>query len=136
MQDKQPLMDEMSERHALTLMPGEGLVGLSVFQIDQPHQYTLTNLATLATKDIRLESGICGSAIFRGTAGRDLAIFTQWMDQRAYDQAPQTLLSKRGSSTLSMSFPSGPGNVRLSSISLHALFPSCVRSRDISPPIC
>lgn len=92
MQDKQPLMDEMSERHALRLSPGEGLVGLSVFQIDQPHQSTLTNLATLATKDIRGESGICGSAIFRGTAGRDLAIFTQWMDQGAYDQAPQTLL--------------------------------------------
>ena len=93
MQDKPPLMDKMRERHhALTLTPGEGLVGLSVFQIDHPHQSTLTTLATLATKDIRLESGICGSAIFRGTAGRDLAIFTQWMDQRAYDQATQTLL--------------------------------------------
>lgn len=92
MQNKQPLRDEMSQRHALTLTPGEGLVGLSVFQIDQPHQSTLTNLATLATKDIRLESGIYGSAIFRGAAGRDLAIFTQWMGKSAYDQAPQTLL--------------------------------------------
>ena len=92
MQDKQPLMDEMSERHALTLTPGEGLVGLSVFQIDHPHQSTLTHLATLATKDIRGESGVTGSAIFCGTAGRDLAIFTQWMGKPTYDQAPQTLL--------------------------------------------
>jgi hypothetical protein len=93
MQDKQPLMDKMRERHhALTLMPGEGFVGLSVFQIDHPHQSSLTNLATLATKDLRVERGVTGSAIFRGTAGREVAIFTQWMGMPAYEQAPPTLL--------------------------------------------
>lgn len=92
MQNTLPLMDDTRERHALHLIPGDQLVGLSIFQIDPPHQSTLTTLATLATNDIRGESGITGSAIFRGMAGRDLTIFTQWMSKSAYDQAPQTLL--------------------------------------------
>jgi hypothetical protein len=45
MQDKQPLMDEMSERHALTLTPGDELMSLSVYQIDKEHQTTLIQTA-------------------------------------------------------------------------------------------
>src|SRR5258706_12496384 len=38
MQDERPSTDETSERQALTLAPGYGLMGLSVYQIDQPHR--------------------------------------------------------------------------------------------------
>ena len=83
---------EERNSNALTLVPGDLLTGLSVFQIDQPHQQILAHLAVVAAREAGSEKGIYSSAIFRGTGGGDLAIFTQWMNRRAYDQAPQTLL--------------------------------------------
>jgi hypothetical protein len=76
----------------LTLTPGDLLTGLSIFQIDQPHQQTLAHLAVVTARDGGSEEGIRSSVIFRGIGGNDVAIFTQWMNRGAYDQAPQTLM--------------------------------------------
>jgi quinol monooxygenase YgiN len=77
-----------SESHALTLVPGDLLTGLSVFQIDRPHQDILVQLAEATAR----QAGMQGSAIFRAIGKGDVAVFTQWMDQSAYDQAEPTLL--------------------------------------------
>ncbi len=91
-------LPEERDRNTLTLTPSNMLTGLSVFQIDQPHQQTLA-YGALATAREAGEAGEAGSkeglrsnAIFRGTGGRDVAIFTQWMSREAYEQAPQTLM--------------------------------------------
>jgi heme-degrading monooxygenase HmoA len=86
--------DLLEERgnSTLTLTPGDRLSGLSVFQIDQPHQQTLAHGAIATAREGGSEEGIRSSVIFRGTGGSDVAIFTQWMNRGAYDQAPQTLM--------------------------------------------
>lgn len=86
--------DELVEkdRNALTLAPGDLLTGLSVFQIDQPHQQTLAHLAIAQAREIGSDPGLRSSAIFRATSGSDVAVFTQWTDRSTYDQAAQTLL--------------------------------------------
>src|SRR2546429_8971328 len=66
--------------HALTLAPGERLSGLSVFQIDQPHQHTLVQLAEATAKQARADAGIQGCAIFRAIGKGDVAVFTQWLN--------------------------------------------------------
>ena len=81
-------LPEERDRNTLTLTPSKRLSGLSVLQIDQPHQQTLVHAAIATAR----EGGIRSSAVFRGTGGRDVAIFTQWMNREAYDQAPQTLM--------------------------------------------
>jgi quinol monooxygenase YgiN len=78
--------------HALTLAPGERLSGLNVFQIDQPHQHTLVQLAEATARQARADAGIHGCAIFRAIGQGDVAVFTQWLNQSAYDQAEPTLL--------------------------------------------
>lgn len=83
---------EKRNNNALTLVPSDLLTGLSVFQIDQPHQQTLANLAVATAREAGSERGISSSAIFRGTSGGDVAVFTQWLNRQAYDQAPQMLL--------------------------------------------
>jgi hypothetical protein len=83
---------EERDNSRLTLVPGDLLTGLSVFQIDQHHQQTLVHGAVTATREAGSEQSTRSSAIFRGTAGGDVAVFTQWLNRRAYDQAPQTLL--------------------------------------------
>ncbi len=85
-------LPEERDRNTLTLTPGDLLTGLSVFQIDQPHQQTLAQLAVATVREVGSEEGIRSSVIFRGTGGSDVAIFTQWMNREAYDQAPQTLM--------------------------------------------
>jgi heme-degrading monooxygenase HmoA len=85
-------LPEERDNNTLTLTPGNLLTGLSVFQIDQPHQQTLIHGAMASAREVGSEEGIQSSAIFRGTGGSDVAIFTQWMNRRAYDQAPQMLL--------------------------------------------
>jgi hypothetical protein len=44
--------------HALTLAPGDQLTGLSVFQIDQPHQHTLLQLAGATARQTRVNASI------------------------------------------------------------------------------
>ena len=78
--------------HALTLAPGERLWGLSVFQIDQPHQHTLVQLAEATARQASAEPGMHGCAIFRAIGKGDVAVVTQWLNQSAYDQAEPTLL--------------------------------------------
>jgi hypothetical protein len=85
-------LPEERDRNTLTLTPGNLLTGLSVFQIDQPHQHTLAQGAIATAREAGSEEGRRSSAIFGGIAGRDVAIFTQWVSREAYDQAPQTLV--------------------------------------------
>lgn len=92
MQDKRPSTDETSERHVLTLAPGNGLVGLSVYQIDQPHQATLIQTAEVTARHASTDAGMPGCAIFRAIGKGDVAVFTQWLDQRSYEQTEPTLL--------------------------------------------
>lgn len=92
MQDERPSKDETSERHALTLTPGHGLMGLSVYQIDQPHQATLVQTAEATARHARTDTGMQGCAIFRAIGKGDVAVFTQWLDQRSYEQTEPTLL--------------------------------------------
>lgn len=92
MQDETPSTGEKSERHALTLAPGNRLTGLSVYQIDQPHQATLVQTAQATTRHAKTDAGMHGCAIFRAIGKGDVAVLTQWMDQSAYDQAEPTLL--------------------------------------------
>jgi len=89
-----PMRDAGEERksHALTLTPGDQLMGLSVFQIDQPHQQTPVQLAETIAKKGGPEEGIRSCAIFRSMNTGDVAVLTQWVDRSVYDQAPQTLL--------------------------------------------
>src|SRR5262245_15100347 len=86
--------DRSEERlsHALTLAPGDQLTGLSVFQIDQPHQRTLVQLAEATARQGKANAGIQGSAIFRALGKGDVAVLTQWLNQEAYTQAETTLL--------------------------------------------
>lgn len=86
--------DEPEERASdrLTLTPGDLLTGLSVFQIDQPHQHTLADLAVTTAREVGSEEGIGSSAIFLATSGGDVAVFTQWLNRSAYEQAEPTLL--------------------------------------------
>ena len=77
---------------ALTLAPGERLSGLSVFEIDQPHQHTLVQLAEATARQARADAGIHGCAVLRAIGTGDVAVFTQWLNQSAYDQAEPTLL--------------------------------------------
>src|SRR5947209_19219456 len=86
------MSESKSNGNVLTLVPGNLLTGLSVFQIDQPHQQILADLAVAAAREGGETRGMCSSAIFRGTGGGNLAIFTQWRNREAYEQAPQTLL--------------------------------------------
>jgi heme-degrading monooxygenase HmoA len=92
MQDERPLMGEMSERHALTLAPGQGLVGLSVYQIDQAHQATLIQTAEATARHAERDASMQGCAVFRAIGKGDVAVFTQWLNQRAYEQTEPTLL--------------------------------------------
>jgi len=85
-------LPEERDRNTLTLTPGNLLTGLSIFQIDQPHQQTLAYGALATAREERPEEGRRSSAVFRGTGGRDVALFTQWMSLQAYEQAPQTLM--------------------------------------------
>lgn len=91
MRDEIRLTDEKSKSHTLTLAPGNVLTGLSVFQIDQPHQHTLVQLAEATARQTRSDVGIQGSAIFRAIGKGDVAVFTQWLNQSSYDQAEPTL---------------------------------------------
>lgn len=76
----------------LTLTPGDQLMGLSVYQIDQPHQQTLVQLAAATSSRVDPEGGIQGSAIFSGMNKGDVAVLTHWANRSLYDQAAQTLL--------------------------------------------
>ncbi len=84
---------EQRDSNILALISGDLLTGLSVFQIDTSHQQTLLQVAAATAREAGAARGIRGSAIFRGTGGGDVAIFTQWMNRRDYDQARQTLLT-------------------------------------------
>ena len=92
MQDERPSTDETSKRHALTLAPGHGLMGLSVYQIDQPHQATLVQTAEATVRHAKTDAGMQGCAIFRAIGKGDVAVLTQWLDQRSYEQTEPTLL--------------------------------------------
>jgi heme-degrading monooxygenase HmoA len=92
MQDEIPSTGEKSERHALTLAPGNVLTGLSVFQVDQPHQTTLVQTAEATARHARTDAGMQGCAIFRAIGKGDVAVFTQWLNQSSYDQTEPTLL--------------------------------------------
>ncbi len=92
MQDEIPATGEKSERHALTLAPGNVLTGLSVYQIDQPHQTTLVQTAEATAKLARTDAGMQGCAIFRAIDKGDVAVFTQWLNQSSYEQTEPTLL--------------------------------------------
>src|SRR5437588_59890 len=92
MQDEIPSTSEKSERYALTLAPGNVLAGLSVFQVDQPHQTTLVQTAEVTARHARTDAGMQGSAIFRAIGKGDVAVFTQWLNQSSYDQTEPTLL--------------------------------------------
>lgn len=92
MQDEIPSTSEKSERDALPLAPGNGLTGLSVFQVDQPHQATLVHTAEATARHARTDADMRGSAIFRAIGKGDVAVLTQWLNQLSYDQAEPTLL--------------------------------------------
>src|SRR5215472_6161514 len=92
MQDDIPSTGEKSERHPLTLAPGNGLTGLSVFQVDQPHQATLVQTAEATARHARTNVGMQGCAIFRAIGKGDVAVFTQWLNHSSYDQTEPTLL--------------------------------------------
>jgi heme-degrading monooxygenase HmoA len=89
MQDEIP---STSERDVLTLAPGNGLTGLSVYQVDQPHQTTLVQTAEATARHARTDAGMQGCAIFRAIGNGDVAVFTQWLNQSSYDQTEPTLL--------------------------------------------
>ncbi|WP_165423365.1 antibiotic biosynthesis monooxygenase family protein [Ktedonosporobacter rubrisoli] len=80
------------ERHVLTLAPGDQLTGLSVFQIDQPHQHILVQVAEVTARQGKAHAGIQGCAIFRALGKGDVAVLTQWLSQGACTQAEPTLL--------------------------------------------
>jgi heme-degrading monooxygenase HmoA len=92
MQDEIPSTGEKSERHTLTLAPGNGLTGLSVYQVDQPHQTTLVQTAEATAGHAETDAGMQGCAIFRAIGKGDVAVFTQWLDQSSYEQTESTLL--------------------------------------------
>ncbi len=93
MQDEIPSMTGVpSEKHALTLAPGPGLVSLSVYQIDQSHQATLVQTAEATARHAKTDAGMAGCAIFRAKGYGDVAVLTQWLNQGAYAQAEPTLL--------------------------------------------
>lgn len=93
MQDEiSSMTGETSEKHALTLAPGKGLVGLSVYQIDQAHQATLVQTAEATARLAKMDAGLQGCAIFRAIGKGDMAVFTQWLDQSSYEQTESTLL--------------------------------------------
>jgi heme-degrading monooxygenase HmoA len=92
MQVERPSTGETSERHPITLAPGNGLTGLSVFQVDPPHQATLVQTAEATARHARTDAGMQGCAIFRAIGKGDVAVFTQWLDQRSYEQTEPTLL--------------------------------------------
>ena len=50
-------------RQALPLVPGDQVMGLSVYQIDRPHQPTLIQSAQAAAAPSGLAAGIQGYAI-------------------------------------------------------------------------
>src|SRR5260221_286030 len=78
MQDEIPSAGEKSERHALLLAPGNGLTGLSVYQVDQPHQATLVQTAETTARHGRTDAGMQSRAIFRAIGQGGVAEFTQW----------------------------------------------------------
>jgi heme-degrading monooxygenase HmoA len=80
------------KRHGLLLAPGNGLTGLSVFQIDRPHQAALVQTAEATASHARTDEGLQNCAIFRAIDKEDVAIFTQWSAQSSYEQAEPTLL--------------------------------------------
>jgi heme-degrading monooxygenase HmoA len=92
MQDEIPSTGEKSERHTLTLAPGNGLTGLSVYQVDQPHQASLLQTAEATARHARTDAGMQGCAIFRAICKGDVAVFTQWLNQSSYEQTEPTLL--------------------------------------------
>jgi hypothetical protein len=91
MQDETLSTGEKSERHALTLAPGNGLTGLSVYQVDQPHQATLIQTAEATAGHAETDAGMQGCAIFRAIGKGDVAVFTQWLNQSSYEQTEQDL---------------------------------------------
>jgi heme-degrading monooxygenase HmoA len=92
MRDEIPSTSKKSERDALTLAPGNVLTGLSVFQVDQPHQSTLVQTAEATARQASTDAGLQGCAIFRAIGKGDVAVFTQWLNQSSYDQTEPTLL--------------------------------------------
>lgn len=92
MQDEIPSTDEKSERHTLPLAPGNGLTGLSVYQVDQPHQTILVQTAEATARHARTDASMQGCAIFRAIGKGDVAVFTQWLNQSSYEQTEPTLL--------------------------------------------
>ncbi len=92
MQDEISSTSEKNERHALALAPSSVLTGLSVFQVDQPHQTSLVQTAEATARHARTDAGMQGGAIFRAIGKGDVAVFTQWLDQSSYDQTEPTLL--------------------------------------------
>jgi heme-degrading monooxygenase HmoA len=92
MQNNMTSAGEQSERHALALAPGSGLIGLSVFPVDQPNQAILVQTVQAAARHAKTETGMQGYAIFRAIGKGDVAVVTQWLDQVAYEQTEPTLL--------------------------------------------
>lgn len=80
------------QSHTLTLAPGDQLIGLGIFQIDQPHQHTLVQIAETTAQNVGPADHIRGCAIFRSIDTGDVAVLTQWGDPSAHDQVPPTLL--------------------------------------------
>lgn len=68
MQDEIPSTGKKSESHVLTLAPGNVLTGLSVFQVDQPHQTTFVQTAEATARHAMKDAGMQGCAIFRAIA--------------------------------------------------------------------
>ncbi len=92
MQDEISSTVEKSEGDALPLAPGDVLTGLSVYQVDQPHQATLVQTAEATARHARTDAGMPGCAIFRAIDKGDVAVFTQWLNQSSYEQTEPTLL--------------------------------------------
>ncbi|MGH3854704.1 MAG: antibiotic biosynthesis monooxygenase family protein [Pseudonocardiaceae bacterium] len=68
------------------------MIGLGIFQIDQPHQHTLVQIAETTAQNVGQADHIRGCAIFRSIDTGDVAVLTQWGDPSAHDQVPPTLL--------------------------------------------
>ena len=86
------MQGERSGASEILLAPGHGLLGLSVYQIDEEHQTTLVQAADATARHVRADAGMQGCAIFRATGKGDVAVFTKWLDQHSYEQMEPTLL--------------------------------------------
>lgn len=86
------MQDERSGASEILLAPGHGLLGLSVYQIDEEHQTTLVQTADATARHVRADASMQGCAIFRAIGKGDVAVLTQWLDQHSYEQTEPTLL--------------------------------------------